>query len=115
MKNSPSMKKLSMFTNKLLSTSEIDPKKFSKKFDSKVINRQYFYRETRLKVIIFPDKDAHIHLFSRTYCNFAILFLFGCPKCILFIVLWLDLILAKQTTVRTRTSLIKNDLIWSYH
>ena len=53
MQNSPSMKKLSInnFTTKLLSTFYMDPyikitKKFTKKFGSKVINRQYFHRKS---------------------------------------------------------------------
>ena len=53
------MKKLSIIklTTKLLSIFQMDPyikitKKFAKKFGSKVIDRQYFDRKTRLRTLI---------------------------------------------------------------
>ena len=44
--------------------------KFTKKFDSKVISRQYFHRKTRLKLLVILDKYKYSFLNRiSTHCG----------------------------------------------
>ena len=48
------------------------PKKFTKKFGNKVINRQYFHRKTGLKGLSPRQPAPHDTSYTKGRCNYGV-------------------------------------------